>query len=181
MAKSHTRKKFVKRPPAAEPPSKLKQVTSATTDYIKQWTQRELSKIQKDDTTTICIPTLDGYRVGSYRLKVYPNRTCDILDHNQEFLYRFESKISAILYAIYSIKRRYYLADELVRLNSEINKSYTDMLNLQHSLELAKKSKDYVTVDVRQARLDIAENRLKEARDKILKIHHTAKLNKVWQ
>ena len=180
MAKSHTRKKFVKQQPVVETPSKLKQVTSATTDYIKQWTQRELAKMQQEESITICLPTDDGYRIGQYRLRVHKNKTCDVLDHNLEFVHRFEDKISAILYVIYTLKKRYYKADEILSLSTEINKCYVDMLSFRWAVESAHKRKDFVAVDNRQARLEIAENRLNIARSKLLKIHTEAKYNKVW-
>jgi len=181
MVKSHTRKKFAKQRTARETPSKLKQVTSATTDYIKQWTQRELAKLQQEESTPICIPTDDGYRIAHYRLKVNINRTCDVLDHNLEFVHRFEDKISAILYVIYTLKKRYYKADEILTLSTEINKCYADMLGFRWAVEAARKRQDFVAADNRQARLEIAENRLAIARNKILKIHKEAKYNKVWE
>jgi hypothetical protein len=178
MAKSHTRKKFVKKSQTHQ--QEVPEI-NAVTDYIKRWTNRELAKIQKEESAPICIPTNDGYRIGSFRLKVHINKTCDVLDHNLEFVHRFESKISAILYAIYTIKKQYWQADELVHLNSEINKNYTDMLSFRWGVEQARKRQDYIAVDNRQARLEIAENRLNLARDRISKIHKTAKYYKVWE
>ena len=181
MAKLPTRKKFAKRRPAVETPSQLKQVTSATTDYIKKWTQRELAKIQREESTPICIPTDDGYRIAQYRLKVHKNKTCDVLDHNLVFVHTFEDKISAILYVIYTLKKRYYKADEILALSTEINKCYADMLSFRWAVESARKRHDFVAVDNRQARLEIAENRLAIARNKISKIHTEAKYQKVWE
>jgi hypothetical protein len=181
MVKSHTRKKFVKPRTEVEAPNKLKQVTSATTDYIKKWTQRELARMQQEESIPICLPTDDGYRIGQYRLKLHKNKTCDVLDHNLEFVHRFEDKISAILYVIYTLKKRYYQADQILGLSTEINKCYADMLNLRWGVDSARKRNDFVAVDNRQARLEIAENRLNIARNKLLQIHRTAKYNKVWE
>jgi hypothetical protein len=55
------------------------------------------------------------------------------------------------------------------------------MLNLRRIIEGARQRKDYVTVDSRQPRLEIAEARLTFARDKISKLHKTAKYYKVWE
>jgi len=176
MAKSHTRKKSV-RPPTHE----IRKLTNAATDYIKQWTERELGKIHAEEKTPVCIPVNNGYRIGLYHLNVNPNRTCDVLDHNREFVHRFESKISAILYTIYTIKNKYYQADELLFWDREINKNYTDMLALRNTIEKARQRRDYVTVDTRLPRLEVAENRLTLARDKILKMHKTAKYYKIWE
>ena len=176
MAKSHTRKKSVK--PATH---EIRKLTNAATDYIKQWTERELGKIHVEEKTPVCIPVNNGYRIGLYHLHINPNRTCDVLDHNREFVHRFESKISAILYTIYTLKNKYYQADELLFWDREINKNYTDMLSLRNTIEKARQRKDYATVDTRLPRLEVAENRLTLARDKILKMHKTAKYYKIWE
>lgn len=176
MAKLHTRKKFNKKVPNA-----VAQELNQVTDYIKQWTNRELGKIQEKSSTPICVPTNTGYRIGLYRLHVHPNKTTDVYDHNGEFVHRFESKISAILYTIYTIKRKYASADEILACDKEINKCYTDMLSLRRIVEQARQRKDYITVDTRMPRLEIAETRLNLARDRISKLHKTAKYNKVWE
>ena len=174
MAKSSTRKKSAKQ---FNP--RVTQELGAVTDYIKRWTNRELSKLQTEHTP-VCIPTSTGYRIGLYHLVVNPNKTCDVSDHNQGFIHRFDTKVSAVLYAIYHIKKRYWISDEILALDRVINKNYTDLLALRRSQEQARQQKDYITVDIRQARIDIAEADLALARDKIARIHLTAKLNKVW-
>lgn len=175
MVKSHTRKKFDKK----VNPAVAKEIGQVT-DYIKRWTNRELGKIQEQSDTPICVPTNTGYRVGLYRLHVHPNKTTDVYDHNGDFVHRFEGKISAILYTIYTIKKKYYHATEIITCDQEINKCYTDMLSLRRSIEQAKLRKDYVTVDTRMPRLEMAETRLNIARDKIQRLHRDAKLAKVW-
>jgi hypothetical protein len=176
MGKSRTRKKSKK----SLPPAVSKQVTNIATDYIRQWTQRELSKIQTQ-ANPVCVPYKNGYMVGLYRVVINPNKTCDLLDHNREFVHRFENKVSAILYAIYYTKKQYYRADQIVYWNSEINKNYTDSLFLRRGIEKARKNQDYDAVDIRQSRLEIAENKLNLAREHISKIHKTAKYYKVWE
>lgn len=176
MAKSHTRKKSGK-------PSnhEIRKITNATTDYIKQWTERELGKLHTAEKTPVCIPVNNGYRIGLYHLHINHNKTCDVLNHNREFVHRFETKISAILYTIYTIKRQYWTADDILTWDQEINKNYTDMLNLRRIIDRARERKDYVTVDTRSSRLEIAESKLNYARGKISSMHRTAKLNKVWE
>jgi hypothetical protein len=181
MVKSHTRRKFVKKKAENKPPDQVTQLTNATTDYIKQWTRRELGRIQEDQETSICIPTKTGYKIGLYTLRVYPNKTCELFDRNNELVHVFENKISAILYTIYTIKHKYWLADDILAHDTEINKHYTDMLTLRRGIERASLNKDYVALDVRQNRLEIAERELAVARAKIAQIHRIAKLNKVWE
>ncbi len=176
MARSRTRKK------SARPPnSQIRKLTNVATDYIKQWTERELGKLHVSETSPVCVPVKNGYRIGLYHVHVNPNKTCDVLDHNREFVHRFESKISAILYTIYTIKRQYWTADQLLRCDREINKHYMDTLALRHCIEQARRRRDYDTVDIKNSRLEIAESLLNLARDRILKMHRTGKYNKVWE
>ena len=177
MAKSPTRKKYAKKPTDEF----SREVSKVATDYIKQWTNRQLGKIQRDEKYPVCVPTKDGYRIGLYRLTVFPNKTCDVYDQNHEFIHRFETKVSAILFTIYTIKRRYSSADEILLWDRVINKNYTDVLTLQRTIEYARKQKDFDLVDIRQSRLDIAQAQLQFARDKIAQLHRFAKLAKVWE
>ena len=177
MARSHTRKKFAKKPRTSVP----KEITNVAADYIKQWTSRELGRIQGNEPQPVCVQIKNGYLVGLYRLIVNPNKTCDLFDINRELVHRFESKISAILYALYTTKRQYAKADEILSVDRVINKCYTDMLYLRNIIEKAKKQQDYVIVDTRLPRLEIAETRLNLARDRMTKIHNLAKYYKVWE
>ena len=176
MAKSRTQKKFVKKSQAPV----TRELTNAAADYIKDWTTRELGRL-KQDKSPVCVPIKNGFMIGLYQIKLNANKTCDLLDHNQEFVHRFENKISAILYAIYITKKRYYQADEILLCDQLINKCYTDMLSLRDTIEKAKKRQDYITVDTRMPRLEIAETRLNLARDRMSKIHNIAKYYKIWE
>ena len=176
MVKSPTRKKFNNNHPVIP-----RAVSNVAADYIKQWTNRELGRIQTEEVKTVCVPVKNGYRIGLYHLHINPNKTCDVLDPNGEFVHRFENKISAILYTIYTIKQRYWIADNILQLNTEINKNYTDMLSLRRCIDQARLRKDFVAVDIKQNRLEIAEAQLNLFRGKIQQIHRTAKINKVWE
>jgi hypothetical protein len=176
MAKSHIKRKSVK--PAK---NEIRAVSNAATDYIKQWTNRELNKIQQVQSVPLCIPVSNGYKIGPYKLTVYPNKTCEVYSPHGDLIHCFEGKVSAILYVIYTIKKNYKVATELLQWDQEINKCYTDMLNLRRIIEGARQRKDYVTVDTRMPRLEIAEARLTFARDKISKLHKTAKYYKIWE
>lgn len=180
MVKLHTRKKFVKKNNPATP-KELQNVTNVATDYIKQWTRNELGKLQQSKDTSICIPVKNGYKIGLYNLRVYPNKICEVRDHNDELVHNFDNKIHAVLYTIYYIKKKYYLSDEILLLDKEINKNYTDVLSLRRGIELSCAAKDFNKADIKQAKLEIAEKRLEVAREKLAKIHRTAKFNKVWE
>jgi hypothetical protein len=180
MVKSYTQKKFVKKSQAPHP-TQLALATDAATDYIKHWTRKELGKLQDNRDASICIPTKTGYKIGLFNLRVFANKTCEVRDRNDESVHVFENKISAVLYTIYSIKGSYWISDQILQLDREINKCSTDVLSLRRTMEQARLRGDFVTVDTRLARLEMAENQLNLARDKISKIHKTAKYNKVWE
>ena len=180
MVKLHTRKKFVKKNNPATP-KELQNVTNVATDYIKQWTRNELGKLQQSKDTSICIPVKNGYKIGLYNLRVYPNKICEVRDHNDELVHNFDNKIHAVLYTIYYIKKKYYLSDEILLLDKEINKNYTDMLTLRKGIARAALEKDYIALDSRQNRLEIAERELELARAKMAQIHRHAKISKVWE
>ena len=176
MAKSSTRKKFVKKPKQTIP----KEVVAAT-DYIKQWTRNELGKLQQNRDTSVCIPVKNGYKIGLYNLRVSSNKTCEVFDYNNESVHVFKDKVSAVLYTIYTIKKRYWIAEDILRLDQEIIKNYMDVLSMRRCLEGSRTRKDYVSVDITEARLNIAEARLAIATEKMQSIHRTAKLAKVWE
>jgi hypothetical protein len=161
-------------------PREVSQVVDQVTDYIKSWTNKELAKLQTNQDTSICIPIKNGYKIGLYKLQNNTNKSCDVLNPNGELVHTFESKVSAILYTIYTIKRKYKTADQILSLDKEINKNYMDTLAMTRSLRAARKQKDYMTVDVRMARLEVAEKQLKMARDGLSTMHNIAKINKVW-
>lgn len=175
--KSSTRKKSVKE----SLPPEVKQISDAATGYIKFWTNRELWKMQQEQKTPICLPTKGGYKIGIYSLKTNKNNTCEVLDINQESIHVFNSRASAVLYTIYTIKNRLPRAWEILALDKEINKHYADVQAMRRSQKCAQAKKDYETVDIKQARLDIAQKQLETAQDKISKIHSHAKYIKVWE
>jgi hypothetical protein len=175
MAKSRTRKTYAKQLPA-----EIAVQLDTVTDYIKQWTDRELEKIKTTSQLPVCVPVKDGYRLGSYRIRVFPNKTCELYNHNRELIHVFGSKISAVLYTLYMIKMNYRIADEIMLWDKEINKNYTDSLSLKRTIDKAVRAKDYETVDIRTARLEIAQSKLDFARNKLTALHNHAKFSKVW-
>ena len=177
MAKFRTQKKSNIKPTRAD----IKQLSNNVTDYLKYWTNKELDKLQSNSQQPVCIPLKNGYKIGFYKLLIHPNKVCDVFKYGNEFVHRFESKVSAVLYTIYTIKHKFHNADEILYWDSEISKCYTDMTNLRRIIDQARIKKDYVTVDTRMPRLEIAETRLTFARDKIGQIHRLAKINKVWE
>jgi len=189
MAKYYTKRKSNKNKPKNRvelppiPPKvqqELKHEISKATDKIKSWTRRQLGAYQ-NDRNPVCIPIKDGYKIGLYRLHVYPNKTCEVYDRNDELVHLFENKVNAVLYTIYTIKMNTEMSNEILTLDSEINRNYNDMLLMRRGIASAVKQKDFFAVDAKQARLDIVEKRLQLARNKMEKIHLIAKSAKIWQ
>jgi predicted RNase H-like nuclease len=174
MAKSYTRKKYDKLPVEVTKP------LDTFTDYLQRWTQYELGRLQQN-RTAICTPVKGGYRIGTYSLKVYPNKMCEVMDRDDEIIHTFKDKVSAVLYTIYTIKRYFKVADEILHTDQEINKNYIDVLTMRRCMMAARKRLDFDSSDIREARLDVAETKLKRAEEHMKKLHHTAKINKVWE
>lgn len=176
MAKSFTRKKYDKKKPL---PPAIKEISNVATEYIKQWTRGELARFQHEGKP-ICVPTKNGYKIGLYALEIQQDRTCTVWNHHRELVHTFDNKINAILWTVYTIKHRYWVSDQIMALDKEINKNYVDTQTLRRGIQLARDINDYYKVDIKQARLEIAEKKLEVARDRLSKIHKSAKYNKVW-
>ena len=160
-------------------PPHVAQELDKVTDYIKHWTLHELDRMQRQSAAPICIPIKNGYRIGLYTLRLN-NRRCEVNNSNNELVHTFEDKRSAVLYTIYTIRQQYKRADSILKLDTEINKNYTDILAWRNHMISAAKRKDFDTVDIRRSRLEIAEKALEQARFEISKIYLTAKYNKIW-
>ena len=149
------------------------------TRQIKNWTTQEITHLHRVDRTPVCVPTSDGYRIGLYKLNCQDNRY-RLYDANQTFVHEFDSKASAVLYAIFSIKNNVVKAAEILDLDQDINKNYMDMVMLSRRIAGLQRQNDWMGAEIREYRLEIAERRLEALRDKISKIHRSAKYNKIW-
>ena len=105
----------------------------------------------------------------------------EVWDRNHELIHVFREKVSAVLYTIYTIKKQYWIANDIKYLDQEINKNYTDILTMRICMESAVKRGDYVYADIRQARLDTAQYKLTRAQEQLSAIHRRAKIAKVWE
>jgi hypothetical protein len=175
MAKSFTRKKSNN-----QLPQEVVEHLDQFTDYVSFWTRHELHRIQQQIKTPLCLPIPNGFKIGNYTLKLHENRRCEVRNNNNEVVHMFDDKRSAVLYAIYSIQRKYKLADAILALDTEINKNTADVLAWKNNIVRAKQRNDYETVDIRIARLDIAQKDLEKAKINLSKIYLTAKYNKIW-
>ncbi len=172
-----TRKNKKKKPDVDIP----REISRIATDYLKDWTNREIQRIQVSNRNPICIPVKDGFKIGTYKITLHKNHTCDLHDFNSEYIHRFDNKVSAILYAVYTIKHKFHLADRILQWDNEINKNYTSSIFLRRTIAKGLASKDYFKVDMARARLELAEYKLQIARDNLLKMCKTAKYYKVWE
>lgn len=178
MARSRTRRKFAKKE-KVNVPIEISREIDLTARRIKRFTDRELNNLQQAQNP-LCIPTETGYRIGSYRLRCYPNKSCEVWEDSQTLVHTFRDKVSAVLYTIYTIKHNVHLAQEIRQLDEKINKNYTDIIYLRRVANAAEKRGEYNVADARIARIDLAQRRLTEAQAELARIHRMAKLNKVW-
>lgn len=174
MVKSHTEKKYGKMPP------ELAEPLNVFTDYLINWTRKELGEFQATKRP-LCVPLKNGYKIGLYNLRVFPNKMCEVWDRNDLLVHTFRDKVSAVLYTIYVIKQQFRTADEILHLDKEINKNYIDVLTMRRCMQAAIKRNDYYSADIRMARLDDSETRLKQAQYRMQVIHSSAKMRKVWE
>lgn len=178
MAKLRTRRRFAKKEKVYVPPEISREIEQ-TAQRIKHFTNRELNTLQQNQNP-LCIPIENGYRIGNYRLRCFPNKSCEVWEDSQHLVHTFRDKVSAVLYTIYTIKHNIHLAQEIRYLDESINKNYTDIVHLRRVANAAEKRGEYSIADTRRARIDIAECRLREAQAELARIHRIAKLNKVW-
>jgi len=159
-------------------PQDISRMVDSAADYINHWTKTELTRIQR--SAPICVPVKNGYKIGAYKLIVGKNNQCAVYDQFNELKHTFENKRSAVLYVIYNLKRQYKTADNILKLDIEINKNYTDIQAWRNCMRSAKIKKDFDTMDIRQSRLDLAEKQLELAQSDLSKIYLMAKYNKIW-
>ena len=178
MARSRTRRRFAKKDTVYIPPEVSREIDQ-TAQRIKRFTNRELNNLQQNQNP-LCIPVENGYRIGSYRLKYYPDKSCEVWDDGKYLVHVFRDKVSAVLYTIYTIKQDINLAYEIMRLDQVINKNYTDIMYFRRCAQAAEKRKEYSAADARMARIDLAERKLRNAQAELTRIHRIAKANKVW-
>jgi hypothetical protein len=176
MAKQRTKRKSNKQPMPAE----VSAVINLATDYIANWTKTELYKIEADSNTPICVSIPGGFKIGQYFIQVESTKRCIVLNSFKEHIHTFQDKRSAVLYTLHLVKRQYKAADQIVVLDDEINKNYTDVQIWRTRIAKARQRKDYEVVDIRNARLRVAEKHLEIARDNLSKIYLSAKYNKIW-
>ena len=177
MAKSRTRKKPADK---ISVPPEIAQTLDSFTNYLKHWTLGEINTLQSKSKSPICIPTKTGYRIGLYTLRVFKDKKCEVYNPNHELVHTFEDTRSAVLYTLYTIKQRFKTADSLLKLDTEINKNYTDIQAWRNHIMRARQKGDHYSADIRVSRLEIAEKQLNWARNEISKIYLTAKYNKIW-
>jgi hypothetical protein len=177
-AKPRAKSLKTKTPPALAP--KITEIDAEkATRQIKNWTTQEITHLHKVDRTPVCVPTSDGYRIGLYKLNCQDNRY-RLYDASQIFVHEFDSKASAVLYAIFSIKNNVIKAAEILDLDQDINKNYMDVVMLSRRITGLQRQNDWTGAEIREYRLEIAQRRLEALRDKISKIHRSAKYNKIW-
>ena len=179
-AQDKPRAKTTKPTTPAEPTPRIAQIDAEqATRQIKNWTKSEITHLHKVNRTPVCVPTSDGYRIGLYKINCQDNRY-RLYDADQQFIHEFDSKASAVLYAIYVIKNNVQKATEILDLDQDINKNYMDVVMLSRKIAGLQRQADWIGAEIREYRLEIAERRLESLRDEISKIHRSAKYNKIW-
>ena len=111
--------------------------------YIKQWTQQELKRYQKEP---VVIPIGDhGFLIGPYSVQGIHTECWQVTSClDERFVYHFISKPAAIFYCLYNIKEKYLAARELLEIDTKLGRIDLDVKHYEHALKIAQKRNDTV-------------------------------------
>jgi hypothetical protein len=149
--------------------------------YISQWTEQELQTISKNERMPYIWPIEGvGYIIGHYR--VLNNKGIwQVRDHDNELLYTFTEKLSAVFYVLCDVTKRYNLARNLRVADERVNRLRNDVVHYEASVKRAKNSKKYDNLDIWKARLQESNTQLQYANQELQKTLNSAKYIKYWE
>ena len=149
--------------------------------YISQWTEQELQTITKNERMPYIWPIEGvGYIIGHYR--VLNNRGIwQVRDKDNELLYTFTEKLSAVFYVLCDVTKRYNLARNLRVADERVNRLRNDVVHYEASVKRAKKNKKFDNLDIWKARLNESNTQLQHANQELQKTLNSAKYIKYWE
>lgn len=183
-ATHHTRKKS--KPKAYEKlgftRDQIEQAARATTEYLKEWTDRELQHLVLEQKIPVCLPIGDrGFLIGRYQMRPIGNHTWRVLDNNQEFVHDFSRKLSAVFYCLTTQLNKLNLAREILTADTSVGKLELDQDYYMYSIKNYTKKQDFFRVDLAKLRYIQAQHDLRFANQELEKTINTAKYLKVQE
>jgi len=166
---------------ASPTPAEVKKIVEATAKYVSQWTEQELQAISKSKNMPYIWPIEGvGFVIGHFR--VLNNKgQWQIRNADNELVYTFTEKLSAVFFALNETTGRFKLSGNLLLADSTVNRLRNDIVHFEASIKRAKTAKNYDNVDVWKARLVEAQIRLKYANEELRKSLNSAKYIKYWE
>jgi len=150
-----------------------------TVDYIKDWTQSELTSFVTKNTLSKKKPLIakikkDGYLIGNYIVykKSYQWKAVSLFS---EIEYNFLNKLSAILFAIYKQTNKTSLADYILIHDQEVNRLAIKTEQYQLRFKQAIKKKNNHKIDLFSVRYRESLLKLDESKNRLKKILSSAK------
>lgn len=181
MAKYYSKRKSKTRQPAAAV-DVVKNEIDAAVQYVGHWQQRELSTLanRPKEATPVCVPIgQDSYIVGRFGIRKYSGLWYSI-DTRTEQEQHFNSKKTAVLHALCTLKGRLTMAEEILHYDQQVSKLSNDINIYQHRIDSAVKNKDYWRLDYYSTRQSGAQYKLDDVKKRLQKTIDLAKYFKIW-
>lgn len=183
-AASYTKRKY--KPRAYEKlgitRGQVEQAAKATTEYLKNWTKKELNNLTIKQNVPVCLPLGDrGFLVGRFRIEEINQHCWRVLDINGDTVCDFGRKLSAVFYCLTTQLQHYNLAYDLLKIDHLVSKLEQDKEFYTRSVECNEKKQDYFRADVARIRCIDVEYQLKPALEELQKTINRAKYLKVQE
>ena len=160
----------------------IEQAARATTEYLKEWTDRELQDLVLNQKIPVCLPIGDrGFLIGRYRMYPVGKHTWRVLDNNQEFVHDFSRKLSAVFYCLTTQLNKLNLARSILTADTAVGKLELDQDYYMYSIKNYAKKQDFFRVDLAKLRYIQAQHELVFANQELEKTINTAKYLKVQE
>jgi len=182
QAKSHTRKKSKSYEKLGFTQQQVNHAAAITTQYLKEWTDRELRYLAINKNLPVCLPIGDhGFLIGRYRLEKIKENCWRVLDNNGLLVNDFTSKISAVFYSFAQHLNHLNLARMLLKSDCAVSKLEIDQDYYRHTLKLNLKKQNYFKADLAKLRYIDCDVQLQLAKKELEKTINTAKYLKVQE
>ncbi len=182
QAKSHTRKKPKFYEKLGFTQQQVNHAAAVTTQFLKEWTDRELRYLALNKKLPVCLPIGDhGFLIGKFRLEKIQDNCWRVKNNNDVAVSDFTSKISAVCYAFAEHLNHTTLARNLLKVDNLVSKLEMDQQYYQHTIRTNLKKQDYFRADLAKLRYLDCNFQLQTARRELEKTINTAKYLKVQE
>ena len=162
--------------------NQVEQAARATTEYLKEWTDRELQHLVLEQKIPVCLPIGDrGFLIGRYQMRPEGKHAWRVLDNNQEFVHDFSRKLSAVFYCLTTQLNKLNLARSILLADTEVGKLEVDQDYYMYSMKNYTKKQDFFRADLAKMRYINAQQQLVFANQELEKTINTAKYLKVQE